>query len=93
MMDTTALEQLIGNAIPDSDVRALDLQGTGDHFEVTVVSPAFEGCSLVQRHRLIYDALGDAMSGSIHAMTIKALTPEQFQDGMAELAGGADRRD
>jgi len=92
-MDTTALEQLIGNAIPGADVRAVDLQGSGDHFEVTVVSPDFEGRSLVQRHRMVYEAIGDAMSGPIHAMTIKALTPDQFQGGMVELTGDGDRRD
>lgn len=95
-MQATVLQQLIRDAIPDADVRAVDLQGTGDHFEVTVVSPRFEGCSLVARHRMVYDAVGDAMSGPIHAMTIKALTPEQFREemvGMAEPVGTTVRRD
>jgi len=86
-MDVKILEGLITKAIPDADVRAVDLQG-GDHFEVTVVSPAFEGCTLIQRHRMVYSALGDAMSGPIHAMTITALTPEQFREGMVS---GIDR--
>ena len=93
MMDPTAIEQLIRDAIPGCDVRAVDLQGTGDHFEVTVVSPSFEGQSLVARHRVIYAALGDAMSGPIHAMSIKALTPEQYRQDMVGLAGEGDGRD
>jgi stress-induced morphogen len=93
MMDKAVLEQLISDSIPDSDVCAVDLQGTGDHFEVTVVSPGFEGRSLVQRHRMIYEAIGEAMRGPIHAMTIKALTPDQFQGDMVEPTGDGDRRD
>jgi stress-induced morphogen len=90
-VEATAIEKLIRAAIPDSDVRVVDLQATGDHFEVTVIAPAFDGVGLVQRHRMIYEALGDAMSGPIHAMTIKALTPEQHREGMVGLGADADR--
>lgn len=49
----------------------------GGHFQVIVVSTAFSGKSLIQRHRLIYDALQDAMREEIHALSIKAYTPEE----------------
>jgi stress-induced morphogen len=59
-----------------ADVR--DYTGTGDHFEVRVVSSAFEGKSLVQRHKMVYEALGAAVDGTtIHALALKTLTPEQ----------------
>ena len=45
----------------------------GGHFHVTIVSEKFKGLSTLARHRLIYDALGDAMQTEIHALTIKAL--------------------
>lgn len=43
------------------------------HFEVTIVSDVFEGCSRIQRHRMIYDALGGLMESDIHALRINAL--------------------
>ena len=44
----------------------------GGHFHVTVVSENFEGLPTLARHRLIYDALGDAMKTEVHALSIKA---------------------
>ena len=50
----------------------------GGHFRVNVVSPAFAGKGTLARHRLIYEALGDAMRPDyIHALGIKALTPDE----------------
>lgn len=51
----------------------------GGHFDVRVVSEAFAGKSPIQRHRLVYDALGDAMQTEIHALSIKAFTPDEAQ--------------
>ena len=42
----------------------------GGHYALVVVSPNFAGKSLVERHRMIYDALGDAMHREIHALSI-----------------------
>lgn len=59
-----------------------DYTGTGDHFEVRVVAGAFEGRSLVERHQMIYDALGAAVDGrTIHALSLKTLTPAQAARG------------
>ena len=52
--------------------------GGGGHFTVHIVAQAFEGHHLLQRHRLIYDALGDAMQTEIHALSIKAHTPDEI---------------
>ncbi len=50
----------------------------GGHFHVQVVSDDFKGLSQIARHRLIYDAMGDAMRNDcIHALSIQALTPEE----------------
>ncbi len=54
-------------------------RGGGGHFNVTIVSSAFEGESLLARHRMVYDALGDAMKTDIHALSIKANTPKELQ--------------
>ena len=47
------------------------------HFDVRIVSNAFAGKSLIQRHRLVYDALGDLMQTEIHALKIQAKTPDE----------------
>jgi len=49
----------------------------GGHFDVTIVASQFSGKSLLQRHRLVYDALGEAMRKDIHALSIHALTPDE----------------
>lgn len=48
------------------------------HFKLIIVSNVFDGQGLLQRHRMVYDALGSAMQTDIHALTIKALTPEEL---------------
>ena len=49
----------------------------GGHYLVTIVSDEFSGKSTIQRHRMVYEALGDMMKSEIHALSIKALTSEQ----------------
>jgi BolA protein len=52
-------------------------QGGGGHYLVTIVSDAFAGKSPVQRHRMVYDALGEMMQHEIQALGITARTPEE----------------
>jgi len=49
----------------------------GGHYRVMVVSPLFEGKSLVARHRMVYDALATEMQRTIHALALTALAPSQ----------------
>ena len=51
--------------------------GGAGHFVVEIVSDAFEDKSAIQRHRLVYEALEDAMHSEIHALSIKASTPAE----------------
>jgi acid stress-induced BolA-like protein IbaG/YrbA len=57
----------------------LQVDGDGRHFDALVVSTAFEGKSRVQRHQIVYAALGDRMREEVHALSIKALTPAEWQ--------------
>lgn len=50
----------------------------GGHYAVTIVSPQFKGLDMLKRHRLVYDALGDMMLRDIHALSVRAFTPEEF---------------
>jgi acid stress-induced BolA-like protein IbaG/YrbA len=78
-MDAGEIEALIAGGIPGAHVEVRDYTGGGDHFEALVVSDAFEGKGLVERHQLVYKALGDAMRVKVHALTLKVLTPAQHK--------------
>jgi stress-induced morphogen len=76
-MKAEAIAAKIRVALPDARVDLRDLTGTEDHWEAVVVSDAFRGKTPIQRHRMVFDALAEEMKGPIHALTLKALTPEQ----------------
>lgn len=66
-------------AIPEADVEVVDLTGTDDHLEARVVSPAFEGKSPVERHRMVYAPVRDWIEDdTVHALAVKAWTPDQY---------------
>jgi stress-induced morphogen len=69
---TEPLQELLDEAFPDAtELSVVDRTGGGDHFQVTVASPRFEGLSLVDQHRLVYDALADPLGdGTIHELRI-----------------------
>jgi len=69
----------IRTALPDAEVRVIDTTGGGDHFSATVVSSAFADKGLIDRHRLVYAALGEAMRGPIHALALTTETPEEYR--------------
>ena len=52
-------------------------KGGGGHYVLTIVANAFAGKNTMARHRLVYDAAGDLMRGRIHALVIRALTPDE----------------
>lgn len=64
-------------ALPDAVVELQDLTGTADHWKATIVSAAFAGKSLVERHRLVMKALEEEMKGPIHALTLDVKTPDE----------------
>ncbi|WP_244813498.1 BolA family transcriptional regulator [Caballeronia sp. Lep1P3] len=53
---------------------------SGSHYTVTIVAPCFAGKARVARHRLVYDALADEMRRSVHALAIRAYTPQEFAE-------------
>jgi BolA protein len=52
---------------------------SGGHYAVSIVAARFAGLSTMQRHRLVYDAVGDLVQQGIHALSISARTPEENQ--------------
>jgi len=53
-------------------------RGGGGHYQLVIVSPQFTGKSIQQRHRMIYEALGQMMRADIHALAIRAYTPDEI---------------
>jgi BolA protein len=53
--------------------------GGGGHYHVIIVAETFSGKSLLERHRIVYEAIDEAMGNEIHALSIKAYTPQEYQ--------------
>lgn len=75
-MNPEEIEALIHAHLINSTVSVKS--GDRVHFDAVVVSPAFAGKHTLQRHRLIYAALGSLIGGEIHALSIEAYTPEEW---------------
>ena len=67
-----SLEALLREAFPDAaELSVTDRTGGGDHFHVRVTSARFDGLSLVDQHKLVYEALADPLAdGTIHELRI-----------------------
>jgi len=59
------------------DGAQVTVEGDGHHFEATIVAAEFEGKSRIQRHQLVYAALGEKMKAEVHALSMKTLTPAE----------------
>jgi acid stress-induced BolA-like protein IbaG/YrbA len=75
-MDPAEIKTLIENGLDGATVEVFSDDNT--HFAARVISSAFEGKRSVARHQLIYRCLGSLMGNEIHAMTIRAHTPEEW---------------
>lgn len=74
-MKADLIVEKIRAALPDAVVEMKDLTGTEDHWEARIVSAAFAGKSLIQRHRLVMSALAEELKGPIHALTMDVKAP------------------
>lgn len=86
-MEITEVQQKIEAGLPSARVT---VNGDGSHFEALVVSTEFEGKSPVQKQRMVYATVNDEItSGALHALTIKAYTPEQWEQASKFQVGSA----
>lgn len=76
-MNAEAIARLIEEGIPDATVRVASDDNT--HFQAVVVSDAFAGLRAAARHQLVYRCLGDRMGNEIHALSIRAMTPDEWE--------------
>ena len=58
----------------------LKVIGDGQHFEAVIVSDEFAGMSRIQRQQRVNKTLGERMTGEIHALSMKTLTPQEWQE-------------
>ena len=84
-MDAAAVKEAIEAGIPGataevSTPRNPDHAAEDPHYAAVVVAEAFEGQSLVDQHRMVYDALGEAMTREIHAIELRTYTPTEYQE-------------
>ncbi len=76
-MDPDEIKSLIEKGFSTSFVK---VDGDGSHFEAIIVSDEFQGKMPIERHKLVYAALGDAMKERIHAISMKTYTNEQWDN-------------
>jgi len=71
-MATNAIRDLLDQAFPGGEIDVEDRTGGGDHFQVTVISDAFNGLPLIQQHKLVNAALAAPLAdGTIHELRIR----------------------
>lgn len=69
-MTANELEQKLLAGLPDAAIRAQDMTGGGDHWQVRIRAPQFKGKSMVEQHQMVYAILGDLMKSEIHALSL-----------------------
>jgi stress-induced morphogen len=80
MITPEEIKSTLEKALPGSTIEMQDLTGGGDHWQLFIVSPAFEGKGLVEQHRMVNDALKEEMGDQrIHALALKTYTPAQWE--------------
>ena len=77
-MNSNEIKVLIETSIEDAIVNVTSDDNV--HFEAVVVSQTFQEKSLIQRHQMVYDSLGDKMQSDIHALSLKTLTPKEISE-------------
>lgn len=81
-MEPSEITGLIEAGLQNATVRVASDDNT--HYEALVISDDFEGLRPIQRHQLIYKCLGSLMGNEIHAMSIRAFTPAEWQNESSE---------
>ena len=74
-MQAEEIKALIATGLTDARI---EIDGDGTHFQATIVSDQFEGKSMLQRHQLVYKALGEKMGTDIHALSMQTFTTSEW---------------
>jgi len=80
MITPEEIKQTLSTALPVTLVETQDLTGGGDHWQVIIVSSAFEGKGLLEQHRIVNEALKEPLADQrIHALALKTYSPAQWE--------------
>ncbi|HYJ16505.1 MAG TPA: BolA family transcriptional regulator [Candidatus Limnocylindria bacterium] len=80
MISPDEIKQTLSNALPVSLVETQDLTGGGDHWQVIIVSEAFDGKGLLEQHRMVNEVLKEPLADQrIHALSLKTYSPAQWE--------------
>ena len=81
MVEAKELEERIREGLGEVSRLVLkDLTGTKDHWDALIVSSAFAGKSRIEQHQMVYAALGELMSGPVHALALRTYSPESWAE-------------
>ena len=86
MVTTESVQQGIEAGLACEHIEVI---GDGQHFQAVIVAAAFDGRSRVQRHQLVYAALGERMREEIHALSMRTLTPAEWAAATQARDGAA----
>ena len=79
VLNAEVIRARIAAALSGASVEIADTTGGGDHYRARVVAEVFEGKGSVERHRMVYAALGDEMrSGALHALELSTYSPAEW---------------
>ena len=76
-MQADEITERLKTSFPEAQITAKDLTGTGDHWQVSIISSEFEGKSLVEQHQMVYKALGKWLKKEIHALSLQTSVPHK----------------
>lgn len=76
-MDSATIKELIEQGLPDATAQVFSEDNT--HFQAVVVAASFDGKRQLARHQQVYGCLGSLVGNDIHALSIRAYTPEEWQ--------------
>ena len=78
-MTENKIKKILKDKLEDAEIFLQDMTGEKNHFNLMVISNQFEGLSLIEQHKIIYNALGDMITNEIHALQLKTLTWKQWK--------------
>jgi acid stress-induced BolA-like protein IbaG/YrbA len=74
------IKDIIEAAIPNSTAYILDPQNDGQHLEALVISPSFEGLSILEQQKMVMDVMAEVLKTAVHAMSLKTFTPAKWEN-------------
>lgn len=86
-MDSTGIKGLIEGGLPEAIVQVFS--DDHSHFQAVIVAESFAGKGRLARHQEVYRCLGELMGNDIHALSIRAYTPDEWQR-LRALETGSD---